>query len=191
MSKKIISVLLLVPLLFLTGCGKSKPADNNQPVNENANVAVNQNSAVNQEVKRFYPDQSPAVKPAGAAAETSFTVTQELVLKLYLIDKYNPGVCYGKPGSISNADIAAALSVNADLAKMLKSKYNLQTDSDVYAKVKQVNGIQLTPIAGGKYQFNFVDGDCCVLTAYEGEISQIGQVITETITNQETHQNPC
>ena len=106
-------------------------------------------------------------------------------------DRYNPGVCYGLPVPIADVSIAGMERRNPDLWKLIKMKYNLTSGLDIYNKISQISGIQLVELAGGKYQFNFRDGQCCVQKAYEGQVNIIADRIDDTITRQETHNNPC
>ncbi len=79
---------------------------------------------------------------------------------------------------------------NPDLVKFLKSKYELKTDLDVYKKIKQINGIRLIQDKGS-YTYEFMDGQCCTLHAYQGKITIIGNSISDVILQQATQSNPC
>ena len=148
-------------------------------------------------VQKFYPEGlSP--KPATAddakispnGNSSSFSVTQELQVKLYLIDKYKPGVCYGLPTPVPEVAIVGMITDNPDLVKFLKSKYSLKTDLEIYNKIKQINGIHLIQDKGS-YTYEFTDGQCCTLHAYQGKITIIGNSISDVILQQATQSNPC
>lgn len=148
-------------------------------------------------VQRFYPeDLSPKVSAsddAGTASKgssSSFSVTQELQVKLYLVDKYNPGICYGLPGPVPDQAVAGMLTDNPDLVKFLEGKYDLKTDMEIYKKIKQINGIHLSQ-EKGSYVYEFTDGQCCALHAYQGKITIMGSNITDTVLRQQTQVNPC
>ncbi|MFA6918613.1 MAG: hypothetical protein WC244_00645 [Patescibacteria group bacterium] len=148
-------------------------------------------------VQKFYPEglspKKEAVddsKTSAGSGSSSFSVNQELQVKLYLIDKYNPGVCYGLPGPVPEVAIQGMITDNPDLVKFLKSKYELKTDLDIYKKIKQINGIYLKQDKGS-YLYEFTDGQCCTLHAYQGQITIIGNNISDTILQQETQSNPC
>lgn len=202
--KKIIKVsgLLVFTLVFLSGCwGQKKVPNSDVNENEQANVNENTNQVVVAEneavLKRFYPiitrvdasDVNQTGKPNDA--ERGFVITQELLVKLHLIDKFNPGICYGMPGPIPEEAISGMINNNPILAKFLKDKYVLTTDLDVYNKIKQINGIDLRKLAGGKYKFSFMDGQCCTLTGYAGNVNVVGNDITDEVTDQESKNNPC
>ncbi|MFA4871872.1 MAG: hypothetical protein WC610_02320 [Patescibacteria group bacterium] len=189
------SILLILILgLFLAGCAKQNNQNQTAPLaSANLNKEDSSQKAVpSAELKRFYPQTAAVNKPAAAPNPAKdFVITQDLTLKLYLVDKYNPGTCYGLPGPVPDVAVKGLVSNNPELAQFVKYKYKLNSDLDIYNKIKQLNGISLSKIAGGKYQFNFTNGQCCVLTAYEGEAVIINQTISDSITRQETKNNPC
>ncbi len=192
--KKALILLILILGLFLAGCAKQNNQNQTAPlasVNSNKENS-NQKAVPSAELKRFYPQTAIINKPAAAPNPAKdFVITQDLTLKLYLVDKYNPGTCYGLPGPVPDVAVKGLVSNNPELAQFVKYKYKLNSDLDIYNKIKQLNGISLSKIAGGKYQFNFTNGQCCVLTAYEGEATIINQTISDLITRQETKNNPC
>jgi len=205
MKKIYLIIILLVVVLVLGGCFNDAIEEANQDQAQEPDATdqivdvATKNSEPKDEIQRFYPDQSSVTKKSATAdasvqannIERNFTVTQELQTKLYLVDKYSPGTCYGMPGPVPQVAIDGMIERNPGLSVFLLKRYSLAGDLDIYNKIKQINGVQLTTMVGGKYQFNFIDGQCCTLTAYEGEISIIGQNITEKVTNQATHENPC
>lgn len=192
--KKVSILPILILGLFLAGCVKQNNQNQTAPlasVNSNKENS-NQKAVPSAELKRFYPQTAVANKPAAVPDPAKdFVITQELTLKLYLVDKYNPGTCYGLPSPVPDAAVKGMVSNNPELAQFVKYKYKLNSDLDIYNKIKQLNGISLSKIAGGKYQFNFTNGQCCILTAYEGEATIINQTISDSITRQETKNNPC
>ncbi|MFA5029244.1 MAG: hypothetical protein WC518_00655 [Patescibacteria group bacterium] len=179
----------------------NKTKNSNQQLNREidapSNININTNINTNTTVKKFYPDAGLAKsgqttnQDSQNQSKKNFIITQELQVKFYLVDKYNPGTCYGLPGPVPAEAIAGMIGRNPELAELVRSKYNLTADLDVYNKIKQLNGIQLEKLAGGKYQFDFTDGQCCILKAYEGEVTIVGQTISDTITKQDSKQNPC
>lgn len=112
----------------------------------------------------------------------------ELEARTYLVDKYNPGTSFGMPRVITQSEIDGLLRANQELAAYVKTKYNLQRDIDVYNKMQQFMGIQLTSAANG-YTFAFSDGQGCTITKYEGTVT--GPPIADTVTKREQRQVPC
>ena len=194
MTKTLFFTLVLIISLTTVGCINIGVKEEVQPI-ANEDQDVNQemsNKNGNVEPRKFYPDNNQLEKPEPVGTGGSeFVITQELEIKFYLVEKYNPGVCYGLPGSVSQEVTGGMISRNPELAQLIKGKYNLTSDLDIYNKIKQLNGIMLTKMAGGKYQFNFTDGQCCILTAYEGEVDIVGKTISDQIIREETKQNPC
>lgn len=197
MPKKIVFIFL-VSVFLLVGCGSAQnnQADNFSGANgteDNLTSTGADRDQDGEEMKKFYPDNSGATEKNTntSNSDPGFSVTLELELKMFLADKYNPGVCYGLPGPVPDSSIKSLIAANRGLADFLRSYYGLNDDLDLYNKIKQLNGIRLTEISSSRYQFNFVDGQCCVLKAMEGEISKIGSIISDEVTRTEKQQNPC
>jgi len=217
---KRIFIILLSLIFLLTGCLPSvnkKQTDNNQinqllvttttkatdtlvtttlTLNQPPNNLLVATSNNKREIKRFYPDSgstnSTNKKPATLdEQEKSFTITPELLAKMHLIEKYNPGVCFGIPSPVPQSGIDYLINNNKTLADFVRQRYHLASDLEVYNKLKQFQDIQLTMIASSKYKFQFMDGQCCTLTFYQGTIEVKGDQVIEIIENKETKNNPC
>ncbi|OQA36851.1 MAG: hypothetical protein BWY53_00275 [Parcubacteria group bacterium ADurb.Bin326] len=165
--------------------------------NENQLIAAAP-AAGKKEVKRFYPDSGsvPTGETSGSSgtvsdSERSFNITPELIAKMHLVDKYNPGVCFGMPGPVPQSAIDSLINGNKALSDFVKQKYNLSSDLEIYNKLKQFQNVQLTVISSSKYEFKFMDGQCCTMTYYQGVIEVSGDKAIETIENKETKTNPC
>ena len=150
------------------------------------------------EMPKFYPDTGSNTNTGGsgstggtADSSRSFTVSTDLRVKLYLVDKYKPGVCFGMPGPIPTEAVRGMIDRNKDLAQFLRQQYNLTSDLEVYNKIKQLQNIQLSQLGSGKYSFTFMDGQCCTLTYYEGQVQIVGNNINDTVGTKETKTNPC
>jgi hypothetical protein len=147
-------------------------------------------TAIPQQMKKYYPDGSStggSAESSQTTAEQGFQITPSLLVKMYLVDKYKPGICFGLPTAPPQSAIDEMMRSNDLLAKFLREKYNLTTDLDVYNKIKQLQGIFLTEISSGSFNFRFTDGQCQTIKLYEGTASVSGTTVTETITSQEDH----
>lgn len=135
----------------------------------------------------YYPD---AGLP-GFSSDTAIVLTDKLRMKLYLIDEYNPGICFGKQSDQINGRVAAYLIENAAMAEFVRGYYKLSSDLEIYSKVRQIEGVSLTRGQSGKYLYRFVDGQCCDLTTYEGEIDIINVSIFENLIKHNTKKTSC
>ncbi len=214
--KKISLLILSLILVFLTsGCLKNElggqSLDNKDMGKNNQEKAVipepkenslpDQSPAPVKEVKSFFPDQavtspkndnSPSsVSDKAQERQKSFTVSNELIVGMYLADKYDPGICYGLPVTIPDSAIKSKIAYEPELAEFLRQKYNLKSDLDVYNKMKQLQSSISLEFTGGKYKFNILDGQCCTQKKIEGTVEYLGGKISDTIIRQETKNNPC
>lgn len=218
--KKLVVAISLLFVFSLAGClpttTKQQPdngqGEENASSSEAENVSLglgnsNDNQLIaaapaagKKEVKRFYPDSGSGstgsdVTPGSSGIvsdpERSFNITPELIAKMHLIDKYNPGICFGMPGPVPQSAIDSLINGNKPLSDFVKQKYNLSSDLEIYNKLKQFQNVQLTVISSSNYNFQFMDGQCCTMTFYQGVIEVSGDKATETIENKETKTNPC
>jgi hypothetical protein len=200
MKKALLLSLLLFFMVGLSGCLKGEE-EKVVAVGDSAPVADNSNKtpvADNQpKVQKFYPKSPEADKPqpnsdSGAiTSNDTFVITTDLQAKIYIADKYDPGICYGAPSPVPSVAVDSMISKNPGYAAFVKSKYGLSSDLDIYNKIKQINGVRLEEKSGGSYTYYFTDGQCCVLRAYQGDIDIIGRTISESVTRQDTKNNPC
>jgi hypothetical protein len=175
------------------------PAVGSPAINQSlATVPASDSSApAPAEVKRYYPDQSLAQALAGSSGsasvpvESKFVITPQLIAKMHLVDKYKPGICYGSAITVPEVAIQSMIADNKGLAEFLRQKYSLKTDLEVYNKIKQLNGIMLTETASSKYDFRFMDGQCCTETLYLGTVQVSGSTATDIVTSQESHSEQC
>jgi len=154
-------------------------------------AAISTSTAIGQNVQHFRPDTIAATDISSVAAaqtaERNFQITPELLAKMYLIDKYNPGICYGAPVAVPQSAIDMLVDSNPPLVAFLKQKYNLTSDLEVYNKMKQLQAVSLTETASSKFNFTFMDGQCRNLVYYEGVVQVAGSAVTATVANQTSH----
>ena len=220
MQKRLIFTLACILPILLAGCGSGNLANNQSPINleegdglvasntpeielgneapspePTSSIDLSKRAPVvtsTKKVNKFYPDAGNNVKPVSASnPDKDFAVTPELLAKMYLADKYKPGICYGLPKPIPEEAVAGMIARSPQLAQFLKQKYSLSGDLDIYNKIKQLNGISLDKLGSGKFNFQLMDAQCCTMTGYQGEVMIIGPSITDKVINQETKTNPC
>lgn len=135
----------------------------------------------------YYPDSGLPV----AASNSPVVLTDKLKMKLYLAEKYKPGICFGEPAGLMSDTVLSYLKENSALAAFVKDYYKISNDLEIYSKIRQIEGISLTRGTEGKYLYRFTDGECCDLTTYEGEINIINVDIFENLLSHNTKKIPC
>lgn len=190
MKQKTLVFILVFSALFLSGCYNSSSSEYKNEGKNQTDSLIELEANNNQVVEKFYPENTQIAKSINSATD-QFVITQELQIKFYLVDKYDPGICYGMPEPVPDVAVDGMIDRNPDLVNLIRSKYSLTDNLAVYNKIKQLNGIRLSKLTGGKYQFNLTDGQCCILTAYEGEVSIVGRSISDKVIRRESKNNPC
>jgi len=148
-------------------------------------------AAIGQNVQHFRPNISPeAQKISGTPeeiAQRSFIVTPDLLAKMYLIDTFKPGMCFGSPSSPPEIAVTNLVASNPALSDFLRRKYVLKTELEVYNKLKQLHAITLTETASSRFNFTFMDGQCQNVTYYEGTAIVSGSIVTATVEDRTGH----
>lgn len=145
--------------------------------------------AIGQNVEHFRPDAATPTSAATPAqsAERNFQLTPDLLAKMYLIDKYKPGTCFGLPAPVPQIAITNLVASNPPLSSYLRQKYGLKTDLEVYNKYKQLQGVTLTETASSKYNFAFTDGQCQTEVHYEGVVTVSNNNVSATVLSQDSY----
>ncbi len=112
-----------------------------------------------------------------------------LVLKAYLVEKYNPGFCFGMP-SIEYGSPSTAIEAYPRTANFVKERFGISYEYNVYTKMRQICSIKLTE-SGSVYEFVFTDGKCCTISTIEGIIYFDDEEIIDEIKKTETKVVPC
>jgi len=150
--------------------------------------SVSSSAAIGQNAAHFRPDTANqsgnAADSSAATAERNFIVTPDLLAKMYLVDKYKPGVCFGAPAAVPQTEISGLISANPPLTEYLQQKYGLNADLEIYRKLKQLQDVALVETASSKFNFAFRDGQCQDITYYEGIVAVSGSSVTATVTTQ-------
>lgn len=203
MNKVVFLLILFVFTQIIVGCQGQTPSRlngllediNNNPTTSTSSSAVDgleakianlPAPAANQGIN-YYPDAGLPTADSGAIV----VLTDKLKMKLYLIEKYKPAICFGEPAAVSSEDIASYLQKNAAMAQFVGDYYKTESELEIYSKLQQINGINLTRGQEGKYLYRFVDGQCCDLTIYEGEINIINTNIFENLLIHNAKKTPC
>ena len=159
---KLIFLLVLIMIVF-GGCEKNWDSVSTQ----------------NHEIETVY------INPWGL----NYNSPEILEIKIYLVKKYNPGICIGMPTVYGDWMIQSALGDTAAVC-LIKDQFNVTRDFEIFTKIQQLNSVQVWK-ENNKYIFRFTDGQCCSLTHYEGYVSQSRNNFIEVITKQFSENVPC
>ncbi|MCJ7450446.1 MAG: hypothetical protein MUP58_01765 [Candidatus Nanohaloarchaeota archaeon QJJ-9] len=111
-------------------------------------------------------------------------------IKAELVEKYQPGTCFGMPGGVSEKMIEQTIEQNKKLSDYIKNQYNLQDKQKIYNKIKQFQNINLNR-TGKKYDYILRDGNCCTITTYNGTATLGEGTITIQEENRSSENVPC
>jgi len=197
-------IIACVGLIYFGFTHKTEPQTTQAPAGSGQAVSPNTASnpiatptpaAIGQVAQHFRPDTAAPAATEGSGssptsaqtAEKNFQLTPDLIAKMYLIDTYKPGTCFGAPVAAPQIAVTNLVAANPPLSNFLKVKYSLKTDLEIYNKLKQLQGVTLTETASSKYNFAFMDGQCQNVTYYEGTVTVSGGTANALVTSQTSH----
>lgn len=137
--------------------------------------------------KKYYPDDVNNNVVSADDSARNFQITPALLVKMHLADTYNPGICFGDPTAVPQSAINSMMSSQKDLAEFLRQQYNLNSDLEVYNKIKQFQGFDLREVGSSKFDFIFKDGQCYYYEYYRGQAEVIGTKVEIKILEQSSH----
>jgi hypothetical protein len=131
MKKIVFLLILFIFTQIMVGCQGQTPSrldgllgdiDDNQVIpNTNQATADSEvkTAGLSAPAANYYPDAGLPTVDSNATV----VLTDKLKMKLYLIEKYKPGLCFGKPAGVSQEAIALYLRENAALAQFVSEYY--------------------------------------------------------------------
>lgn len=134
-----------------------------------------QDSLLTVEIPRYY--------------EINFKNENEFRIRAYLVDKYNPGNCFGMPQIKSPFE--TEIKVKEDLIEKIKKEYNIKDDSKAEQFAIKMSKIGIIKESKNEYRYEVRDGRCCGITTYTGKIRLKKKKIIETVIGKKEEMVPC
>ncbi|MBT7826741.1 MAG: hypothetical protein HN600_09130 [Bacteroidetes bacterium] len=91
-------------------------------------------------------------------------------MKFYLVEEYDPGICFGMPSPISDVDIENLYNLYQDLIPHVETRFMTTDSLDVFFYVNKYKNVSLSEHSGSEYLYTLLDGGCCIITTYTGVI---------------------
>ncbi len=178
MFKKIVIITALsIGFMPILGCGNS------------SKQVLDQNDKNIKEIVKYYPESFSSQREVTEDQNGQYPKNFDILD--YLSDKYDPGTCFGIPEPVTEHELKSVLQEEDKLALYFKNKYKLDSDIDIFLKIKKLSVIILTPSSGGKFNYEIKDGQCCSTKIIKGEILNLGGKIFEEFKSEKIIENPC
>lgn len=113
---------------------------------------------------------------------------EEINMRLYLAQKYHPGNCFGMPGPDNTI---YQRKITPELLNKIKRLIPEKSDKECEAIIREMERIGLIKIGRWKYRFEFIDGECCTIISYKGNIEIRNDKILEELTDKIIENVPC
>jgi hypothetical protein len=126
---------------------------------------------------KVYPQDSLFTFPSHI--EINYINENEFKIRAYLVDKYNPGDCFGMSQMKNPSE--PEIKVNDELIAKIKKEYNIQGDSKAKQFAIKMSKIGIMNESKNKYSYEVRDARCPVIRTYKGKILLNNKKIIETI----------
>lgn len=148
-----------------------------------ATSPVTGNSVIQSMMVKYYPENATTVAGMNSVLdpEADYIITPAQQAQIYLVDKYKPGICFGKPLAPTQDLITKELTIDSILTRFIKSRYQLTTDLDIYNKLKQLRGVSLTETKSGTFDYIFKDGRCTDVVDYRGVVEVFNGRVSDNL----------
>ena len=123
------------------------------------------------------------------AMRVTFGDVEEIKMRFYLVNKYNPGDCFGMP-MIKNPRYQSKIS--PELLLKVKNLSSEKPDDDECEKIiRKMERITIKKTDTSKYYFAFKDGKCCSIIYYKGKLEIRNNEIFEELLEENMEMVPC
>jgi hypothetical protein len=128
---------------------------------------------------KIYPQEQPLPVELPSHLEINFVNENEFKIRAYLVEKYNPGDCFGMSQMKNPSE--PEIKVNDELIAKIKKEYNIQEDSKAKQFAIKMSKIGIMKESKNKYSYEVRDARCPVIRTYKGKILLKNKKIIETI----------
>jgi len=119
----------------------------------------------------------------------AFSNDEDARLRLYLVQEYKPGNCFGMP--TVDPPPRTQKKIDSTTFHWVKQVLVGKSDPECESAIRAMTRIILRKTAPGRYNFEFRDGRCCTITHYKGKLRiQKGQITKENV-EQHLEVVPC
>lgn len=101
-----------------------------------------------------------------------------LEIRAYLVEKYDPGDCFGEPSVISGGEINFTINNHPRLAAFVQEKFDVSEAYDIFHYISKMQKVSLSSIESNQAQFSIKDGGCCIIVTTTGVVYVIQSEIT-------------
>ncbi|MFA6048444.1 MAG: hypothetical protein WC792_00660 [Candidatus Micrarchaeia archaeon] len=138
-------------------------------------------------------ENAPVVSavPTASPAPAPFYPSLEFEAKVFLVKKYGPSVCFGKPAVPSDSDVEAFLSTYPpDAVREVKRRFGAATDFQAWERITQIGQVWLLRDSVNSFSYRVEDGQCCSVAQRYGKLS-IGDGFADQPAGVQQTRIPC
>lgn len=82
-------------------------------------------------------------------------------VKRQVVERHNPGTCFGMPTVITRDKMESYIQSNSRLANKVKSDFAINSKEELYKRMKQIEQVTTLEKLGSTVRYKVRDGSCC------------------------------
>ncbi|MBN4057110.1 hypothetical protein JYU19_02240, partial [bacterium AH-315-J21] len=110
---------------------------------------------------------------------------------VFLVKKYDPGLCYGMPSPVPDEIVNGALARSPLLVEFIRNTFSVESDFQIFTKIRQLLVIKLRQTGAGAYEYYLIDGRCCDILRFHGELRLREGVFMDALLDRNIENVPC
>ncbi len=153
-----------------------------------------------------FPKNAPQNDPSGHGPKIDILPVAELLTgfdsfldkkqglidgTVFLVRKYDPGLCYGMPSAVPDSLVAAVIAGSPRLSAFIKTTFAVESDFQVFTKLRQLLMTKVREQSDGIYEYYLQDGRCCDILRFHGQLELREKVFFDRQLDRSVENVPC
>ena len=110
---------------------------------------------------------------------------------VFLVKKYDPGLCYGMPSAVHDSLVAAVVAGSPRFSAFIRTTFAVESDFQVFTKLRQLLMTKVREQSDGIYEYYLQDGRCCDILRFHGQLELRENTFFDRQLNRSIENVPC
>ncbi len=110
---------------------------------------------------------------------------------VFLVKKYDPGLCFGMPSPIPNEVVARVIATNPRLVKFVRENFTVESDFQVFVKIRQMFMTKVRTHERGAIEYYLLSGMCCDIIQVHGKLVRRNGELFDSLLDRAVKNVPC
>ncbi len=110
---------------------------------------------------------------------------------VFLVKKYDPGLCFGMPSPVPDEVVTRVLSMNPRLVIFVRKNFIVNSDFQVFVKIRQMFMTKVRTLNRGEIEYYLMSGMCCDIFRIHGKLVRRNGELFDSLLNRAVKSVPC